>query len=274
MSTKKRKHIITDKVPWLVALILMILGIAVPNAVSGVVAGFFGGTEVTAGRICNTVTAMLVSFIMMGLYTLWFRPEFEGNLGSDGIAKGFRLAVPFFVAWAVYFVLNKFVEGAEYDFAGIMVWLSGFAAGVTEEVAFRGLATTTLLRKYRSEKIVWLPGVLIGVLFGAVHMMNLTAGDDLIIVLLTTVFAIGGGLVFGAIYTMCGNLWPVIFAHGLYDSISFSILENPNEPIEIGLFTYLQIGIMFAVGILALITLIRKRRSASDLWHRKWNTIA
>ncbi len=67
MSTKKRKHIITDKVPWLVALILMILGIAVPNAVSVVVAGFFGGTEVTAGRICNTVTAMLVSFIMMGL---------------------------------------------------------------------------------------------------------------------------------------------------------------------------------------------------------------
>ncbi len=66
----------------------------------------------------------------------------------------------------------------------------------------------------------------------------------------------------------------MIFVHGLYDSISFSILENPNEAIEIGLFTYVQIGIMFAVGILALITLIKKRRSVSDLWHRKWNTIA
>ncbi len=174
----------------------------------------------------------------------------------------------------MYFVLNKYVEGAEYDFADIMVWLSGFPAGVTEEIAFRGLATTTLLRKYRSEKIVWLPGVLVGVLFGAVHFLNITAGEDPIIVLLTVIFAIGGGLVFGAIYTMCGNLWPVIFAHGLYDSVSFSILEDPNATIEIGLFAYLQIGIMTVVGILALITLIKKRRSVSSLWHRKWNTIA
>ena len=85
---------------------------------------------------------------------------------------------------------------------------------------------------------------------------------------------IGGGIVFGSIYTLCGNLWPVIIAHSVYDSVSFSILEDASAPVEFGLFTYLQIGIMFAVGILATVVLWKKRKEASELWKRKWKTIA
>lgn len=63
----------------------------------------------------------------------------------------------------------------------------------------------------------------------------------------------------------------MIFAHGLYDSVSFSILEDPNATIEIGLFAYLQIGIMAVVGILLVLMLIRRRKSVSALWHRRWD---
>ena len=119
-----------------------------------------------------------------------------------------------------------------------------------------------------------LPGVLVGILFGSVHFTNITAGEDPLIVLLTVIFAIGAGILFGSIYTMCENLWPVIIAHGVYDSVSFSIIEDASAPVEIGLFTYLQIGIMFAVGILATVVLWKKRKEASELWNRKWKTIA
>ena len=106
------------------------------------------------------------------------------------------------------------------------------------------------------------------------HFANITAGEDPLIVLLTVIFAIGGGIVFGSIYTLCGNLWPVIIAHSVYDSVSFSILEDASAPVEFGLFTYLQIGIMFAVGILATVIVWKKRKETSELWNRKWKTIA
>lgn len=274
MEPKKRKHVIADKVPWLVAVLLMIVGIALPSAIANPISNALGGSEKTIGIVSRGVVAMLVSFAMMWLYRLWFKPEFEGNLGKDGFAEGMKLLIPFFGMWLVYYILNGLFNGARYGFADIAVWTSGMAAGVTEEVAFRGLATTTLLRKYRSEKNVWMPGVAIGVLFGAVHLMNLTAGDDVVFVLLTVVFAIAGGIVFGAVYTKCGNLWAVILAHGIYDSISFSILEDPNDTtIEIGAFSYLQIAIMTLAAVLALVALIKKKREASDLWNRKWNTI-
>lgn len=270
METKKRKHIIADKVPELVAIVLMIIGMVLPSVVANPIAGLFG-SDTVASSVCRGLVAILVSFVMMIVYKLWFRPEFEGNLGADRLSKGLPILIPFCVAWAVYFVLDGIFDGDVFDFLDIRVWISGFAAGVTEEVAFRGLAVSTLLRKYRSEKNIWIPGVLVGVLFGAVHLANLTAGEDFTIVLLTTVFAAGGGILFGAIYTICGNLWPAIFAHGLYDSVSFSIIEDPNAPVEFGALVYAQIGIMFALGILALLVLMKHRKEVSDLWHRKWN---
>ena len=274
METKTRKHIIADKVPVIVAIILMILGIALPSVIAAPVASIFGGTDTYAGKLCNAIVAIAVSFLLMKLYVLWFRPEFQGNLGKAGFAKGMKHLIPFFAAWLIYFILSAIIEGDQFDLLNPLVWISGFGAGVTEEVAFRGLATTTLLRKFRSEKHVVLPGVLVGILFGSVHFTNITAGEDPLIVLLTVIFAIGVGILFGSIYTMCENLWPVIIAHGVYDSVSFSIIEDASAPVEIGLFTYLQIGIMFAVGILATVVLWKKRKEASELWNRKWKTIA
>lgn len=271
METKKRKHIIVDKVPEVAAIVLMIIGMVLPSAIANPIAEALGGSEAAAGQISRGVVAILVSLIMMALYIFWFKPEFKGNLGKDGLAKGLKLLIPFIIVWTVYHILNAKYDGDVYDFADLAVWTSGFAAGVTEEVAFRGLAVSTLLRKYNSAKNVWLPGVIVGVLFGVVHLANLTAGDEVTIVLLTTVFAIGGGLLFGAIYTYCGNLWPAIIAHGLYDSVSFAIIEDPNEPVEYGALTYAQIAIMFVLGILAIILIIKRSKEVSDLWQRKWS---
>ena len=78
-----------------------------------------------------------------------------------------KILIPFFAVWFVYFILNGIFDGAQYDLADPAVWASGFAAGVTEEVAFRGLAVTTLLRKFRSEKNIMISGILVGILFVA-----------------------------------------------------------------------------------------------------------
>lgn len=113
-------------------------------------------------------------------------------------------------------------------------------------------------------------GILIGVLFGVVHFANITSGQDPALVLLTVVFAIGGGILFSSVYTICGNLWTVIIAHGLYDTVTFSILEDTSSSSAIGVFTYAQIAIMFVLGILAVAVLWKKREEASALWNSKW----
>jgi hypothetical protein len=71
--------------------------------------------------------------------------------------------------------------------------------------------------------------------------------------------------------SFCGNLWPAIFAHGLYDSVSFAILEDPDAQAELGAFTYAQIVIMFALGILTIIVLLKRSKEVSELWQRKWS---
>ena len=120
---------------------------------------------------------------------------------------------------------------------------------------------TTLQRKFRSEKNIWIPGFLIGILFGLVHLLNITAGEDPVIVLLTSLFAAGAGILFGSVYTSCGNLWPVIIGHGLYDSVSFSVIEDASPTAtDLGPFTYAQIIIMFALGIFLFVQLMKKRK--------------
>lgn len=114
METKKRNHIIVDKVPVLAAIILMIIGIALPSLIANPIASAFGG-ETAAGTIVRGIAAILVSLVMMGLYILWFRPEFKANLGSEGLKEGLMVLIPFLIVWTVYYIL-KGLYGSVFHF--------------------------------------------------------------------------------------------------------------------------------------------------------------
>jgi len=95
-----------------------------------------------------------------------------------------------------------------------LVWL---IAAFGEEFFFRGFLLTRLAELFGDSRWAWGAAVSIqAVAFGAIHAYQGSVGMILIGI---------GALVYGAAFVLLGrNLWPMIFAHGINDSLGFILL--------------------------------------------------
>ncbi len=95
-----------------------------------------------------------------------------------------------------------------------LVWLIG-AFG--EEFFFRGFLLTRLTELFGDTRWGWVAAVVVqAVAFGGMHAYQGPVGMILIGI---------GGLVYGAAFVLIGrNLWPLILAHGINDSLGFVLL--------------------------------------------------
>ncbi len=94
------------------------------------------------------------------------------------------------------------------------VWLIG---AIGEEFFFRGFLMTVLARIFGGTRAAWIAALVVqAVAFGLVHAYQGPA----------QAIAIGiGGAVYGAAFLLAGrNLWPVILAHGINDTLGFILL--------------------------------------------------
>ena len=94
--------------------------------------------------------------------------------------------------------------------------------GISEEGLFRGYIQTHLERFYSSKQAILIQAILFGVWhfvwglnpFDPVYMLSYVGITFLI------------GLLFGYFYSKTRNLAPLVFAHGLFDSVPAGIVEN------------------------------------------------
>jgi len=94
--------------------------------------------------------------------------------------------------------------------------------GISEEGLFRGYMQTHLEKFYTSKQAILIQAVLFGVWhfvwglnpFDPVYMFSYVSVTFLI------------GLLFGYFYSKTRNLAPLVFAHGLFDSVPQAIVEN------------------------------------------------
>ncbi len=69
------------------------------------------------------------------------------------------------------------------------------------------------LEKYSSNKKEILISIIIsGVVFGAVHLTNLLAGQDLLTTMMQFVQTTAIGILFGTVYYKTRNIWAMIFS--------------------------------------------------------------
>ena len=95
-----------------------------------------------------------------------------------------------------------------------LVWL---IAAFGEEFFFRGLLLTAVAELFGGSRMAWALAVVVqAAAFGLVHAYQ---GP-------VQAIAIGiGGLVYGAAFLYAGrNLWPLILAHGINNSLGLSLL--------------------------------------------------
>lgn len=97
--------------------------------------------------------------------------------------------------------------------------LSMLMIGVAEEITFRGVIATLLLRQYgKTTSGVWFCVIASGILFGCPHLINAIGGGSAFTgVLVQAVSAVGSGMVFTAMYYRTRTIWVPILLHAWID---------------------------------------------------------
>ena len=94
--------------------------------------------------------------------------------------------------------------------------------GVSEEGLFRGYMQTHLEKFYTSKQAILIQAIL----FGVWHFVWGLNPFDPVYMLSYVGFTFLTGLLFGYFYSKTRNLTPLVFAHGLFNSVPAGIVEN------------------------------------------------
>ena len=170
---------------------------------------------------------------MMFLVVLW---RF-GWLSAAGIAKlgalrSWLLVLPI-VAYEIFVHLYAFFGNADFGFpASPLAWavaLNGSAAGLLEELVFRGLVLYALVRIWACTRPGILKSVFVSSLFfGAAHLLHLALGRPAPLVLLLFVSAFLGGIYYAGFALHAGSVWPAVVLHVLLNAVvGAQAVSNP-----------------------------------------------
>lgn len=187
-----------------------------------VVQSFFGG-EVTAVAdqlleiACELVPALVFVFVLSRIGRLGLLTK-KGTGFVRGLAVGgYCLVFIVFITWQALMIammentpVNFAPASAAYIVAMLMV-------GLTEEIEARVLIGETFLEHFGTTRAGTIKAVVVsGLIFGVMHLTNALHGD-LPGTLVQVMLCITGGVLYGAIYFRCGNLWSIALIHGLND---------------------------------------------------------
>jgi len=129
-----------------------------------------------------------------------------------------------------------------------------------EEVAFRGVVITLFMSRYSRNKSI----VISAVAFGAMHLLNLTGGQDPVWVLGQVTWAFLLGLMYGYLFIKSDSLLPGMILHYLGNAFVASIMAylNANATME----DQALYGVVFTFGLVPVAMTIAWVRYFSRRW--------
>jgi membrane protease YdiL (CAAX protease family) len=137
---------------------------------------------------------LLTLAVLLGYYVA-YRYAFFGTLTSD---LGYLLGLP--ATWGI--LLRQMVVGTveETLFRGILLYALVRAWGMTRRGLFAAIVTPSLL-------------------FGSLHILQLTTGNSVPGTLLTIVLGVLSGIWLGAMVLRWGSIWPAVAIHAFTNAV-------------------------------------------------------
>jgi membrane protease YdiL (CAAX protease family) len=111
-------------------------------------------------------------------------------------------------------VLQMFRGASVLQLAAVSI-----AAGLGEELLFRGLVQAGLANLIGGPLAPWIALTVASVLFGVCHWLNTTYA----------ILAVLAGAYFGLLFLLTGSLWTPIVAHAAYDLLALIYLVRPSH---------------------------------------------
>ena len=249
-------------------------GSIIDNPLGNIIPGYGSSMDMLGFTIPTTTGLGTAVFALIALliHKKWFAPNYKGALSKEFLLNGLLLLAPVVICHGIGSIISWGILGT--GSIGVAA-LHALAPGFSEEVCFRGLGISNFMRTIKDEKkipvILWLSSII----FGLAHMGNSFVGASFGTSLLQSAYAVGIGLVFGAIYLRTGNLWPNIIAHSLIDFLEFCRADLSASS---GVMGALTVGdyVTLIVGFVAIFWgcfLCRKskRSEIMAVWQKKWN---
>ena len=261
-----RRHMMLDD-PARTLIVVLLAFLFACNALTLIAYRFLG----QVGYVAPVVT-VAVSATMIAWYQHRFRRSFDGLFGWS--TAGMVLILP-----AASFMALNLVEIADAGPAGPALPCLGMAlaAGISEEIVFRGILGSNLMRIRGQGKDI-LPNLLVtSFVFGAVHGGNILAGTPVSTTLFQMYHAFCMGMLFEAVLLRCGSLWPPIIMHTLIDFTGFlctGIADGGivSEVIVLDAVTIATTIVSSAILVFALFLARHSQRAGIvSLWDRKWH---
>ena len=168
----------------------------------------------------------------------------------------------------------QLVTGAR-TFGGFtyQVFAISLMAGVSEEIAFRGVPISHILTKKPAEKTIPISVAVTSILFGAVHLSNVAGGVTWTMAIYQATAAACLGVLYAAVFLRTKSVLPTILAHftndvvGLLDSGSTAngLMTN----ITLTKLDYIDIAFA-AVYLIVGIYIVRpaKHKEILELWKK------
>ena len=266
MNKGTKKHTLCEKAPIVAMILAAVLALVILT-----IPGLLGLSDVM-----DNLASSVLAVLFLIAYTRWFAPEFKGVFKTSPLATGMIFVwLPFLFKFVGSYILNLVDYG--FCFNPTMESLAmAIAAGFYEETIFRGVTVPIGMRYIRSEKRVSVIMLFTALVFGLIHIGNISNGASVTMGIVQGVATIFAGLLFAAVFLRTGNILIPIFMHGIYDYMCFVTDASLDNGIMTGDTVTIAIILAVLVDVIAGIWglyLVRpaKRAEIEAIWNDKWS---
>ena len=278
-NQKTRQHKFVEKFPVVAAILMAIFWMLLFEIIEVIIN--FGIHMVISGYDVATgpVGLFAGAAITLVLYKWWFRPEFEGMLKGD-LPLGFLLGLIELGYVLISYAPNLIDGSFSIQPLTLTILFVSLTAGIKEEVVFRGVIISTLMRQWKDRNLFRQAALVSGIVFGLIHAANIFAGADPLQTLFQVIGSVSVGFIFAAVYLRTGSILPCMFYHALHDIIAIACESNVSENGIMSARAFWWGDVfnlaMAAVMAAAAFWLLRdaKTEQIREIWNRKWKLAA
>ncbi len=190
-----------------------------------IAAGVAAALSSTAGAANQTVEALgRLAASALIVWMLW-RLDWLSDAGITRLGAGFVWLLVFvFLAYQIVVHMFAFFGDPRFRVAdpawASAVALNGAAAGVLEELVFRGLILYALLKAWLNSTAGLTKTVLLSsFLFGAAHLIRIAMGQSAPVVSLLALDGFIAGIYYAAFVLYARSVWPAVAIHALLNGV-------------------------------------------------------
>ena len=178
----------------------------------------------------------------------------KNNLILAGIAAGIFILFEIFAGVfmrEITFDFSLLFSLPQADSLGAFGWIYSLRPGIWEEIAFRGVVLTMLLKKYSEKHAI----IIDGLLFGLIHFMNILFGAGLLETLTQFAYATILGFFLAYMYIKTESLVSCIITHYLIDVFGLVFIISGLDMI---MYFILLVGVLVSIPVIINSYIVKK----------------